>query len=215
MKKNIPIFFFVIAILLLPGCNSSRLVIRWEGEHFTGSFNKILVVGIVKDGDGFVRLQMEENMVNEIRNLGYNAVSSIDEFGPHGLANMTQEKTYIQLCDKGIDAVITVAVIDRSKEDSRKSNGVSDNYYYYDRIWNYKDIQADLTGTEEHSPGSYVSECILFNLQTLETEFSVQSKPYNTISQNQMIREFESNVVKLMIRQKIFSRNLKSPKKAF
>ena len=47
---------------------------------------------------------------------GLIAVSALDEFGTGGLANLAQEETYVKLCNKGIDAVITIALLDGKKE---------------------------------------------------------------------------------------------------
>jgi hypothetical protein len=102
--------------------------------------------------------------------------SALHEFGPKGLANLGEEETYIKLCSKGIDAVITIALIDKGKEIKSKSHKAAGypGKYYYDRIWNYKIIQAEFTnGNLEEA--EYFWETILFDLAALEPQCTIQT----------------------------------------
>ena len=114
-----------------------------------------MVVGIIKDSSTALRKKMETHLVNDFRSVGYDAVSALEEFGVGGLAGLEQEETYIKLCNKGIDAVITIALLDRNKEKFYVPARVKyySNLYYYNRIWNYNTIQADLTSSTSMKRG--------------------------------------------------------------
>ena len=164
-----------------------------------------MVVSIVKSRDNSLRKQIETDFANELKEIGYYAVPAVEEFGEGGLSNLSREETYIKLCNNGIDAVITIALIDKSKEKtigSKKSYGYPHNYYY-DRIWNYRNIKADLTNG---SKPEYFWESILFNLRTLEAECTIQTKSFTAIKEEKMGHEFEKQIIQNMIKQKILKR---------
>src|SRR5215207_7805818 len=112
MKTLLTAAVFSILVLFY-SCSSSKIITSWKASNDPRNYHKIMVVGIIKDSGVVLRSQMEAHLVNDLKNLGYNAVSALSEFGKGGLANMEQEDTYIKLCNKGIDAVITVALLDR------------------------------------------------------------------------------------------------------
>jgi hypothetical protein len=128
-------------------------------------------VGVVKNEDVSFQKEIEQYFVNNLKGLGYHAVSALNEFGPKGLSNFGEEATYLKLCNKGIDAVITIALINKEKEISGKSYNAS-GYpvkYYYNRIWNYKNMQNEFSN-EYSGQDNFYWEIILFDLVTLEPQ---------------------------------------------
>lgn len=176
-----------------------------------------MVAGIVKAPNDSFRIKTEKYFAAGLRNMGYNTVTSFDEFGPTGLQNLSEEETYIRLCEKGIDAVIVVALIDLSKQErikQKKTYGFSGNYYY-DRIWNYKNITADFSDENNKSATGYFWESILFNLRTLEAECTVQTKPFNTISATGFSNDFVTRILKQMRKEGILKVHKVSTPKPF
>lgn len=166
-----------------------------------------MTVAVIKDDTDSIRLHIEKSIMADLKSIGYNAVSALEEFGAKGLTNLGQEETYIKLCNQGIDAVILVALIDKTKEKqfrTQKSYAYTDRYYY-DRIWNYKNIQADLTDSNFAVKSEYFWEAILFNLSTLEAESTIQSVSFH-LSENKTAGQFEKQVVKKMIKERILKK---------
>jgi hypothetical protein len=166
-----------------------------------------MVVGIVKDTGLSLRQQMETHLVNDLKDIGYDAVSALDEFGEGGLGGLEQEQTYIKLCNRGIDAVITIALLDRRKGKIYVPAKVKyySNLYYYNRIWNYNTIQADMSminGGYEEIP-SFLWESIFFDLETLSPIYSVQTKTFDPVSLNSMSHEYGRLIIKDMFKKKI------------
>lgn len=213
MKKILPVCFVA---LLFAGCRTSHVITAWKNPRPAENYQKIMVAGVINTPDDSLRKRIEKNFVDALRNLGYNAISGIEEFGSHGLENMAQEQTYIALCNRGIDAVITIALIDQSKADrgSKISYGYPNNYYY-NRIWNYKNIYADLSNDNKGANGKYFWESILFNLRTLEAECTIQTKPFPALNENKIAREFEKNIIKEMINEKVIRKIKSDNKKPF
>jgi hypothetical protein len=175
-----------------------------------------VVAGVIKSGDDSIRTEVERNFSEALNNLGYHAVAAVAEFGTAGLSGMGEVETYIKLCNNGIDAVMTIALIDGNKESrqkSRRSYGYPSDYYYT-RIWNYKNIQADLTGDKSNG-GHYFWEIILFNLNTLEAECTIQTRPFKDIKLVEATNDLEEQVIQKMLKEKILVRlkiNSTSPK---
>ena len=166
-----------------------------------------MTVGVIKDDNDSIRISIEKSVATDLKSIGYDAVSALDQFGPKGLANLDQQETYLKLCNQGIDAVILVALIDKTKEAqfrTRRSFTYSDTYYY-NRIWNYKNIQADLRDKNSTPKSDYFWEAILFNLSTLEAECTIQSTSFS-LSGNYIAGQFEKQIVKKMLSEKILAK---------
>jgi len=203
-----------IATVYLTGCSSQNILITSNKYHFPLHHSKIMTVGVIKSDNDSMRIRIEKGITADLSGIGYYAVSALEEFGPKGLANLDQQETYLKLCNHGIDAVITVALIDKTKEKQFKTQRsyAYTNTYYYNRIWNYKNIQADLVDKNFTVKSEYFWEAILFNLSTLEAECTIQSSSFNSLD-DKKAGQFEKQVVKKMIREKILRKqNIKTLK---
>jgi hypothetical protein len=175
-----------------------------------------MTVGVIKGDNDSMRIRIEKIITADLKNIGYNAVSAFEEFGAKGLSNLGQQETYRKLCTQGIDAVIVITLIDRAKENqfrTQKSYVYPDNYYY-DRIWSYKNIQADLSEKIPAIQDRYFWEAILFNLGTLEAECTIQSSSFRS-PDNNIDGQFEKQVVRKMIKEKILEKQNVKTLKAF
>ena len=210
--KIIPLF---IITFTLCNCATSKVITTWKAPGNPGDYKKILVIGIIKDSSISLRKQMEKHLADDLKTVGYNAVPALEEFGKGGLENLEQEQTYTKLCSKGIDAVITIALLDRKKEKFYVPAQVKyySNLYYYNRIWNYNSIQADLTSPKGHYEEStqYLWETILFDLRTLWPVYAVQTKTFDPASLRDMGHEHGKLIVSKMLKDKILSPDGQKP----
>lgn len=196
-----------LALLLLwSACSSPSIITTWKDHSLVQrNYQKILVIGIIGDSTAGLRDSIETYFVSNLKALGYNAVSSFSEFGAGELRGLEQEKTYIKLCNKGIDAVITVALLNKQKE-RRQAPATGVYYtgvYYYNRIWNYRAIQADSsasTGTEGSQ--QFFWETILFDLATLTPRYSARTKSFNPASEQLMAPKYGKMLVAHMVKTK-------------
>ena len=194
---------FVLFGLLTTGCHSPRLSTVYEpGSIIPVHYNKIMVIGINKKGNDTLRAQLEQQLVNQLRAIGYTAISSFREFGRDGLRGLGEINTYQKLCYNGIDAVLTVSLIDQSNKAYKHSalNKKHPGAYYYDRIWNYRKIQ------DEGGSGSiprFVWESILFDLGSLKPLCVMQTAGYTNADINKDINELPQWIIARMLREKI------------
>lgn len=178
-----------------------------------------MVVGVIKSKDDSLRLHMENRFVNAISELNYYAVPAMSEFGPGGLIEGEQGDTYLKLCYNGIDAVMTIALIDGTKEKYAKVGNMYDHpaYYYYNRIWNYKNIQANLDNDAVRENKQYFWEIILYDLNTLEATCTIQARSFLEVTDSRVMDDFAKKIIQQMVRKKILSKkkNNSNNRKAF
>lgn len=177
MKLHMTVLSF--ACILIASCSSRYINTVWKNDHaFPGKYNKIMVATIVNNQDTAFRREIEAHFKETLQSMGYVTVSAIEEFGPGGLKDLGQEDTYIRLCNKGIDAIITVALIDKEKTTGSEPHlsYAQPVKYYYDRIWHYKELQASEQLTTPDSLRKYAWEMILFDLSTLQPHYIAQTK---------------------------------------
>jgi hypothetical protein len=196
----------LIISLLLLGCIVSRVTTIWKTDtlHLT-HYNKIMVVGIIKEENDSLRAQVEKHMVQKLTDLGYFAVSSLQEFGRYGLSNIGEEGTYLKLCDNGIDAVLTLALIDQANKAFQPRINEKYTYtYYYNRIWSYRKIQNDTNNLSAHT--DYRWESILFDLSSLQPQCVLQVKPQLDLVGSNSTARLSEYIISKMISEKIIKK---------
>jgi len=177
------------------------------------SYHRVMVVAILPDEDSIVRDQIETSFSTALANMGYNTVTAISEFGRTGLKNLGEDETYKKLYDKGIDAVVTVALVNKTKESSGTPVAARTyrNNFYFNRIFQYKD---NLTQPGNNSLfEEYYWECILFDLNKLEASIAVQTPPSSKPAQLKMGDQLARHLVRRMAREKTLKKQ--KPLKAF
>ena len=217
VAKRSTVGLLIILGLLLAGCSTSGRITHWRTpDTYSMKHNKIMVVGIVKDS--LLRRQMEEHFAGDLKELGYISVSAVQQFGYNGLGKLSQEQTYTTLCDNGIDAVITIVLIDKSKEKAfgRQRFKTNLNSFYYNRIWNYFNMQSDQVQlTADPSNHHSFWETVFFDLSTLQTLYVARTNSFKFSSADTLAHEYGTALVKNMVKQKILYKQNMGLKLAF
>lgn len=205
----------LVAVVLLCSCAHRSVVTTWRATNTRYvKFNRILVAALVQDTSLALRRQMEQQFVADLKGTGYNALSAMEAFGPHGLANLPQEETFQKLRSKGIDAVLTIALLDKRKETRYVPARVKyySSLYYYNRIWDYKKIEADLANKPEGN-APLLWECILFDLNNLQPLYTAQTRPFDATAVTTDAERYGKKMVSLLLKNKLLAKQL--PVKAF
>lgn len=170
-----------------------------------------MVAGILRDNNDSLRAALEKSMVDRLTGLGYTAVSSFDEFGPARFGKLDEEGTYLTLCDSGIDAIITVAMVNPGTmpEPEKGAQEKYTNVFYYNRVWSYRNIPTAASGT-------FRWECILFDLVSLEPQSVLQAGDMDitkdTLNSARLSDWFTNRLIKNKVLEK---RSGEKPPKAF
>jgi hypothetical protein len=171
------IILLIACALLLPSCITTRIVTSWKTEQSTAfPYHKIMVAAIVNEENDSLRLIVEKQVAAKLNAMGYYAVSTAEEFGRYGLEQLGEEATYLSLCDNGIDAVLTIALVPESKSaDMVKAAGSKyTSAYYYKHIWSYRDIKQQAKQPKEQLKW----EMILFDVTQLKPQSVQQAGPF-------------------------------------
>ncbi len=206
MKK---INWIVISFFLLAaGCSSSRITTSWKADNtIPKKYNKIMVLGLIREVDRRLQQNMETHLVGDLKDLGYNAISSLNEFGPKAFDNIEEEAAIAKLKNSGVEAVVTIVLLDKQKEQKYVPGNI--NYspygYYYNRFWGYRTTLY----RRIYEPGYYVTETKYFwesNLYDMSTQklvYSVQTESFDPVNSESMGHEYGLLIVKDLLKQNV------------
>jgi hypothetical protein len=205
--KNIK-WMILFLLFIMMGCSSSRITTSWTVANSTPKkFNKILVLGLIRDQDRSIRNNMETHFVGDLKDLGYNAVSALAEYGPNAFENMCEKDAIDKIKNSGVDAVITIVLLDKSKEQYYVPPRTQ-NYprsMYYRRFGGYYTTIYDRI----YSPGYYVTdtryfwESNLFDMSSKDLVYSVQTESFDPSSSENLGHEYGKLIVEDMLKKNV------------
>ncbi|WP_126249241.1 hypothetical protein [Chitinophaga rhizosphaerae] len=200
-------------VLFLGACSSTKVTSSWkEPETSLQKDQKIMVLGLVNDREGRLRGQMEKEMVLALKKQGYQAVSAYDEFGPKAFRGLKEEQALNKLRKGDIDKVLTIVMLDKSKE---KSYVPGNNFYgpfgspFYGRWWGYYNWMYGRV----YDPGYYTTntryflESNLYSISDKQLLYSIQTETFDPASAERMAVVYTNKVVADMTRQQLIGRN--------
>jgi hypothetical protein len=210
----------LVLSLITAGCKSSKITSSWKAEDAeVRKYNKILVLGLTRESDRSIQENMENHLAADLKEFGYNAVSSLQEYGPKVFDKMDEEAAIEKLTDSGVDAVITIVLLDKKKE-RRYVPGTmyySPYGYYYNRFWGYRLVLS----RRIYETGYYVTdtryfwESNLYDMKTQKLIYSVQTRSFEPANQESMAHDYGTLIVKNMVREKVLQNQGNSSSKAF
>lgn len=171
---------------------------------------KVLVMGLVNDRQGALRANMEREMVAMLKQRGYNAVSAFDVYGPNAFKGMNEQKAMSRIRQSDVDQVLTIVMMDKSKE---KRYVPGSMYYppypYYGRWWGYYSYMYGRV----YEPGYYTTNTKYFlesNLYDVKNNnqllYSVRTETFDPTSAARMAVVYSQQVVKDMTKQQLITK---------
>ena len=194
-----------IAVVLISGCSSTKVTTAWTAKNVTArTYNKILVLGLIKDNDVELRKGMEQHLVDDLTSHGCTAVSTLDEYGPKAFEGMDEEKALRKIRKSGFDAVMTIVLLNKEQEKEYIPPRIYYSPYvgYYGRFWGYYTTM----NSRIYEAGYYQENTKYFwesNFYTMEEGrkliYSVQTKSFNPGSASSLAHEYGKLIVHNMI----------------
>jgi len=203
-------------LFLVAACGpSTRITSSWKADNVQpDKFKKVVVLGLVKENDRTLREKMEQHMVGDLREMGYDAVCSCDEYNPKAFENMSEEQALSKLRGSGVDAVLTVVLLDKSQERYYVPGRVVYSPYtvYQGRFWRYSRMMYDRIYMEGYytTDTKYFWESNLYDLAANNLVYSSQSQSFDPISAESLGHEYGQLVVKDMVKKNVLT-DLKLP----
>lgn len=150
-----------------------------------------------------LRQKMEDHLVGDLKGRGYNAVSSFKDFGLESFINMKEEDTYKKLEKNGIDAVVTIVLLDKKRE----KYYVPSRIYYspysnsHDHLWNY----YNTISRRIYEPGyyqvntKYFWESNFYDIAGKKWLYSVQTESFEPGSVELLAHQYGKLILKDMV----------------
>jgi hypothetical protein len=206
----------VLMLFLVSGCGpSSRITSSWKAENVQPrKFKKVVVLGLVRENDRTLREKMEQHLVGDLKDLGYDAVCSCDEYNPKAFENMNEEQAVSKLRTSGVDAVLTIVLLDKTKERYYVPGRVYYSPYtmYQGHFWRYSRTMYDRIYTAGYyaTDTKYFWESNLYDLEANNLVYSSQSQSFDPATSESLGHEYGQMIVKDMVKKNVLG-DMKSP----
>jgi hypothetical protein len=206
--KNVSVAFL---LMVLASCTGTRITHSWKSEKApVANYSKIMVLGLIREADIRIREKMEDHMVGDLKDLGYNAASSLREYGPKAFDKMEEAAAIEKIKSSGVNAVITIVMLDKTRERYYVPGHISYSPYgiYYDRFWGYYNTMYGRI----YSPGYYeVStryfwESNLYDITSNELIYSVQTESFDPANTEMLGHEYGRMIIKDMVKKKVLTK---------
>ncbi|UEG48855.1 hypothetical protein LK994_09420 [Ferruginibacter lapsinanis] len=200
-----------ILLLFILSCSTSRITNSWKAATIPDkTYNKIMVVGLINNNNRNLREKMEDHLTGDLAEHGYTSVSSLKEYGPKSFENMKESEVVEKLYNSGIDAVITIVLLDKQREKYYVPGNVYYSPYsvYHRHFWGYYSTIYDRI----YTPGYYMVdtkyfwESNFYDLQSKELLYSVQTRSFNPSSAEELAHEYGKMIVGNMAENGIIKR---------
>jgi hypothetical protein len=198
----------VLMVMLLAGCISSKITSTWKAPDVVPrSYIKILVLALIHEADRTIHQDMENHFVDDLKALGYKAISAYNEYGPKAFTKMEETEALMKIKSKSVDAVITIVLLDRKRETSYIPGRISYSpyAYNYNRFWGYRSALY----FRIYQPGYYVTntkyfwESNLYDMSTQKLVYSVQTQSFDPADSEILAHEYGRLIVKQMVKENI------------
>lgn len=214
------LFIYVVMVLVAISCSTSKITTSWKAENTAPQqYKKILVLGLIRDADRTKQMNMEIHLVGDLQEMGYHAVSSLQEYGPKFFDNMDEETSLSKIKNNGVDAVITIVLLDKQKERKYVPGNMfySPYGYYYNRFWGYRTALYHRI----YEPGYYVTdtkyfwESNFYEMSTQKLLYSAQTQSFDPADSESLGHEYGKLIVKDMVKNDVLLKNDHTTAKAF
>lgn len=201
-------------LLLLPllaflaACQPSKITQSWTAKDAAPKkYNKILVLGVLTDNDNELQVKMEDHLTGDLKDLGYTAIAANKVFPPGTFVKGDTARAKAAIEGKGFDAVLTVVLLDKKKEQVYIPGRVTE-YNYYDR---YGRFDRYLTRVTEriYSPGyyseetKYIWENNFYDLSTREMIYSARTRTFDIAAKNTLAHTYGLLMTENLVKQNI------------
>lgn len=205
--KQIRFTVAALAALLLYSCSSTKLTSSWKAKDAENkTYHNIMVWGILTEKDSTLKSAMENHLVNDLADRGYHAISAAAVFGARSYRKLTEQEIIDQFRNSGVDAVITLVLLDKQKEEVYVPPAILNNPgSAYDRVDKYYSATYD----KVFSPGYYVPttnyfwESNLFEVDQSRRVYSARTKSFDPASANMQAHENGLLLIRDMMKKKV------------
>ncbi len=191
----------IAVAMLVPSCYSTRLTgYRQHAVQTPVTYKKILVLGMMPDS--LLRQRMESHVAGDLTDAGLTAVTAFHGFNAFEFLQTEDKIVSQQFTDKGIDAVLTISLINKTTEGvflPASLYHLLTNQYATEYFWM---LAPELQRQETR----YAWETSLYDVAEGTRIFAAQSVSFDPSTHERMAHEYGKVLVRELFRHKIISR---------
>ena len=203
--------FFLIAIVtvvLFSSCSTTKITSRWKADTMPqASFNTVMAVVVAGNEDRPLIEKMEKHIAGDFNLMGYKGLTAFQEFGPKTLRGLNEPALIAKLNEKGVDAVMMVSLLNKTKEKYYVPDRMQRTpyAYYNDRFQRHYDVIYERTIV----PGYYAEdtryfwECSFYDTRSGKLLYSAISESFEPASLDGLAHQYGSLMVSDMVKEKI------------
>ena len=168
-------------------------------------YARILVLGILPEESRHLQKSIETRFVNDLTRLGYQVVSSLEEFGPNAFNKHDEKVTLSQLKNHNVDAVITITLPGKGRERKCMPGNIyhASYGYYYTRLWSYANALYHRIADQEidSSVTKFFWETNLYHISGQQLIYTAQTRSFDPAGTEGL--EYGSMIIKNMLKQNV------------
>jgi len=204
MKKML----WVLYTAILFSCQTNRITTTWTDKNVSPKkYNKILVLGVLKDNDRELQSKMERHLAGDLNDLGYSAFAASDIFPLGTFVNGDTTKAIEALNSKGFDAVLTIVLLNKEKEKHYVPGRTIYSPYapYHDRLDLYYYSMYDRIQTEGYyeSATKIFWESRFYDRNTKKMIYSSQTESFESGSKDNLAHYYGVLLANSLVKSKV------------
>lgn len=207
-------WLLILLAFALPACSPGYSITHsWKaGTIVQKNYKKIVVLGLLRE-QAF-REKMEMHIVSDLKSMGYEATCSCDEYDPKAFEGMSEAQALQKLKNGGVDAVLTIVMLDKQKERYYVPSRVMNSPYYatHNHFWLYYHNMYDRVGKAGYyvTNTRYFWESNFYDLEAGNLLYSAQSTSFDPSSAEELGHEYGKMIVKNLVKNNILVHHSKA-----
>ena len=190
-------------------CSSTKINSSWKAENVHAKpYHNVMVWGLLAEKDSSLRKQMETHLVNDLISKGYHAVSSMDVYKAKAYKKLNSTEIVDEFKLTGVDAVITIALLNKEKEEKYYTGG------FYNQPANtniHGNLDKYYSGIYERvfTPGYYITtttyfwESSLFEVKADKMIYAARTSSFDPNTTERLAHENGLKIIKDMVKKKV------------
>lgn len=210
----------ILGLMLMGSCSTSHISKSWKsGSSVPGKYNKILVLGLIRDEDSSLQEKMERHMSGDLWKMGYYSVSSYQQYGSGAFDGMMEEEAIHRIKRDSIDAVLTIVLLDKDVE--RRYFAGHPRFWpldYYDtKFWQYyAGMSRSIYEKDFYMINSrYLWESHFYDMKDQSLIYGVQTQSFDPENAERLAHEYGKTIVKNLVKKKVIVKQEAPVLKAF
>ena len=208
------VWLTLILALAMPACSPPYSITHsWKSATIPDTkFKKIMVLGLLRE-QAF-REKMEMHLVSDLKTLGYEATCSCNEYDPKAFEGMTEAQALQKLKNGGVDAVLTIVMLDKEKERYYVPTRVMNSPYYsmHNHFWLYSHNMYDRIGRQGYfvTNTRYFWESNFYDLNTGNLLYSAQSTSFDPANAEELGHDYGQMIIKNLEKNNVLVQQTKA-----